>query len=67
MNKKKILLKIKHFRNYNKTIHELKKTKKPSQKPQATSNEKSTWAQIWFFLNFESKKTPNMNFSCQIE
>jgi hypothetical protein len=36
MNKKKILLKIKHFRNYNKTIHELKKTKKPSQKPQAT-------------------------------
>jgi len=27
MNKKKILLRIKHFRNSNKTIHELKKTK----------------------------------------
>ena len=48
----------KYLKNRDKSIYDLKK---PSQKP------KSTQAQIFFFMNFKGKKTPNMNFSCQIK
>jgi hypothetical protein len=48
----------KHLRNRDKSIFDLKK---PSQKP------KSTQAQIFFFMNFKGKKTPNMNFPRQMK
>ena len=52
---------IKHCRNRDKSIYNLKKPIKPPQKPKSTKIKKSTRVHICFFMNFKDKKILIMN------
>jgi hypothetical protein len=52
----------KHCINRDKSIYDLKKTKKLPKNQNRSKLKKSTRAHICFFMNFKSKKTLTMNF-----